>query len=182
MDQEQHAEWFTMQEAVCDQLRRRTERKGAITLVHLLIFPSFENSRGYQILRSKIEPRGGTLIRRVWRRDLDIEKFRTPVERLRHPRHLEPMLEENKLELRPDEVEALESEIKHLYLAARPERRRLGLDGTSYEMAFGDHWSGSRFNWWEQAPEAWEGLERLTQMILTIGDRGSEDASPTSSG
>jgi hypothetical protein len=34
----------------------------------------------------------------------------------------------------------------------------MGLDGTTYEISFGDWFGGSRFWWWESAPPGWEVL------------------------
>src|SRR5947209_15652530 len=48
----------------------------------------------------------------VWRSDLDREKFRSPVERLRHPKELAPTVEDEEVWLTEDIIQGFEQSIR----------------------------------------------------------------------
>jgi hypothetical protein len=177
MEQEQQGEWRALEEAARQRLRKGSERKDAVTLARLLVLPSFENYRGYQVLRWKFEPKAGAVVRFTWRREVDLEKLRTPVERVKYPRLIEPTVEEDETGLSVKAVNGFAAQISALQSPVLPQRTHFGLDGTTYEFAFGDDWVGSRFVWWGQVPAGWEGLERLARMVEQLGTPAPEDSS-----
>lgn len=82
VDREFHDEWRTL----TDQARFALEAGG--WSMRLGIFPPFADAR---VVGLVAEPRKPLSIEaRCWHRAIDAEKLRTPVERVRHPRPLQP--------------------------------------------------------------------------------------------
>jgi hypothetical protein len=92
----------------------------------------------------------------IWRSDLDAEKLRTPVERLRHPKDLAPTIEDDTLWLTAPDVEDFEGRFRGiavpLYLGPATVA---GCDGTSFEFRCDEILYGTSVHWWEDQPPEW---------------------------
>src|SRR5689334_2173965 len=80
----------------------------------------------------------------IWRSDLDTEKLKTPVERLKHPQDLAPTIEDDMVWLTEAEVEDFERRISGIavpfYLGPPTVA---GCDGTSFEFRCGEFFYGA---------------------------------------
>jgi hypothetical protein len=95
----------------------------------------------------------------VWRRDLDLPKFDSPVERLKYPSQLLPTLESEEFELNQTLAEELLARFHDISISPIPRRFSGGLDATLYELAFGhDRIGGGRLNWCDEPPDEWQAL------------------------
>jgi hypothetical protein len=97
--------------------------------------------------------------------DVDLEAMRTPVERIRHPRPYLPTIEADSV---PFDESALQATIESLRMTRIPvaiSSSRLGLDGTSYELTFGDEFNGVNLRWWCELPDEWSNLRTATAEI-----------------
>jgi hypothetical protein len=105
---------------------------------------------------------------RVWRSDLDWEKFRSPVERLKHPKDLTPAIESEVIWLTADEIKEMEQTIRGisipLYLGHVP---IAGCDGTSFEFRYHELFFGTSLHWWENFPTEWRPFTEAVVQIAT---------------
>lgn len=130
-----------------------------------LVLPAFTPTIAWDVFR---RPRLGhsddfILVRTTWRSDLDSEKVRTPVERLRHSRPLQPTIELNLLSVPSAELEQLSKELAELKLPIGAASHSYGIDGTFYEIAIDQSsvYSSSakcRLSWWHTPPAQWPGV------------------------
>ncbi|CAG0935750.1 hypothetical protein TFLX_04600 [Thermoflexales bacterium] len=91
MERQQIEEWRILEKEALRTLRDN-DRQDSIRFLQILTIPAFESAVSYEI-RQAGSPRHATrhfgVIAR-WRRDIDIAKFETPVERLKYPVSLSP--------------------------------------------------------------------------------------------
>jgi len=104
----------------------------------------------------------------IWRRDLDSEKLKTPVERLKHPKDLDPTIENDTLWLTNADVEDFEQRIRAIAvpLSLGPPTM-VGCDGTSFEFRCNEVFYGGSLHWWEDQPAEWR---PFTSVVRQIGD------------
>lgn len=104
----------------------------------------------------------------LWRSDLDLEKFTSPVERLRHPKDLTPMIEKDVVQLTDDEVKEMEQSIRGisipLYLG---QGSTAGCDGTLFEFKYDELVFGASLHWWENSPTEWRPFTEVVVRIVT---------------
>lgn len=108
-----------------------------------------------------------------WRRDLDADKFRNPVERLRHGTHIKPTIEIEHFRIPRATYDSIWNVLRELPPLSPNPTIPIGLDGTSYEFAWWDSESPNgpsrRYTWWEEIPPEWAilrtTLDRVFEMI-----------------
>lgn len=102
----------------------------------------------------------------IWRNDLDFDKLRTPVERLKHPKDLSPTIEDDTLWLTDTDVEDYLQRVRGisvpLYLGPATVA---GCDGTSFEFHCDEIFYGASLRWWEDQPSEWR---PFTMVIVQI--------------
>src|SRR5262249_44385887 len=125
--------------------------------LRLGVFPAFDPPEvlgigfaGRQVIRNRrlraegfVEARGRTLCT-----DVDAEKLRTPVERLRHPRKLEPTVRTREMQVGRSVLDQFLGGLEKVQVPALPIGRSLGCDGTRFEL-FAEsamHWCN--LGWW----------------------------------
>jgi hypothetical protein len=102
----------------------------------------------------------------VWRSDLDLEKFKSPVERLRHPKDLAPTIENEAVWLTGDDIEDFVQRIRGIsipFFLGSPSV--VGCDGTSFEFRYDELFFGGSLHWWEDRPLEWR---PFTEVVLNI--------------
>jgi len=103
---------------------------------------------------------------RRWRSDIDQEKFRSPVELLKHLNSLKPTIETEQFEL---DNKFIRNSMNHFYSINIPpivELQTFGLDGSTTEIQFGGSFLTSKFSWWNNPPEKWKELGDIVADIL----------------
>ena len=105
-----------------------------------------------------------------WRRELDLDKLRDPVERLKHPKELEPTIEEASIVLEPDFVARVVGDLASVSLPSiRPDESIVGLDGIRYRFAFSSGYSSIDISWWCNHPKAWqEAAKQIEEVVLRV--------------
>lgn len=159
MERENQIEWIRFQDTALEILRKIKHERGR-RLLQLLVIPSFEIVNSYNIFRiiSHNQPTSYLVKTVNWRYDLDLEKFRTPLERLKYPATLVPTLESKSSPITAETVEQILDQFRHISLPMWTDNKALGLDGTSYEIQLGDGFLLSRFHWWHEQPTEWQQL------------------------
>jgi hypothetical protein len=92
----------------------------------------------------------------VWRSDIDLEKLRTPVERLKHPKDLRPTIESESVQLSDAALQAIEFAIRDVavpFFVRGPSV--VGLDGTRFEFQYSRTCLLASLEWRENHPEEW---------------------------
>src|SRR5688572_8657727 len=104
LDSEQGREFSRLQADVTARLRQHffIDLQNGSHVFQYLILPAFDLPVAWDVF---VRPRRGyeaehVLLRTSWRVDLDREKFRTPVDRLRYPYPLVPTMEVHQLSAR----------------------------------------------------------------------------------
>src|ERR1700761_5133193 len=101
MEPDHMTEFLTLSEKARSLLRDVPERKGFFEVFSIWSYPSFVPSFRWTVYSPWL-PNGdekAIASHTVWQMNMDAEKFRNPVERLLHPRILEPTIEEEKFVL-----------------------------------------------------------------------------------
>jgi hypothetical protein len=116
----------------------------------------------------------------IWRSDLDLAKFITPVERLRHPQNLGPTMEGDMLWLTDAEVKDFERRIRGiavpLYLGPATVA---GCDGTRFEFRCDEVLYGVSLHWWEDLPIEWRPFTKVVrQIVAELENRRKENVQP----
>jgi hypothetical protein len=70
----------------------------------------------------------------IWNLESDLNKFASPVERLRHPSLIEPAIDCREAIADPGEARSLLDSIRRMQIPAIPNDARMGLDGTAFEV------------------------------------------------
>ena len=170
MDREHHEEWRRLERRALDVLRKGIglEEIGVRRILQVVETPSFRPASSWEIFEqnSRSAPVGHFAVCLRWRYDLDSEKFKTPLERLKHPRTIEPTMETHRVELKTAFVTAARSRLRKIAVPAYTEAETVGCDGTGYELAFGDAFLGARFTWWEIPPTPLQTLAEESRRIL----------------
>lgn len=141
-----------------------------------LILPSFTPPIAWDVFRRRRRGHEDefVLVRSTWRSDLDLEKLRSPVERLRHPYPLLPSLEVHQLSASSSELERLAVELAALRFPIGAPPSVGGVDGVTFEVAIEQppHYialaAKCRLSWWHKPPVEWEGLATWVQRAESI--------------
>jgi hypothetical protein len=194
MEQEQIREYGCLQDEIIVKLRSHgfVDGLGASHVFQYLILPSFTPPISWDVFRRprkgyenavvpvaseqdvdgvvEAPPRRGheddfVLVRSAWRSDLDLEKLRSPVERLRHPYPLVPSIEVHQLSAPSDELAQLAAKLAAIRLPIGASPSVYGIDGVTYEVAIEQPLYGiplsakCRLSWWHEIPAAWGELQ-----------------------
>lgn len=104
----------------------------------------------------------------IWRNDLDSDKLRTPVERLKHPKDLSPTIEDDTLWLTDTDVKDYQQRVRGisvpLYLGPATVA---GCDGTSFEFHCDEIFYGASLRWWEDQPSEWRPFTAVVVQIAS---------------
>jgi len=92
------------------------------------------------------------------RLDLDAEKFRDPVVRLRYPLVPEPTVEVSCIEISDDFIAATIAQLNSLNVPAHPGPTHAALDGTGYLLRIEGPQTNAEYQWRSTVTEAWEPL------------------------
>src|SRR5688500_9285604 len=97
MDTEQVKEWCFFEKRACEVVREgdTPAARGIRCLFQILMLPSFEPVVGWQIFQkvSQSKEKHYFATRTCWSRNEDVQKFVSPIERLKHPRELNPTIQ-----------------------------------------------------------------------------------------
>ena len=103
---------------------------------------------------------------RRWRSDIDQEKFRSPVELLKHLGSLKPTIETGRFAV---SNEFCRESLNRFYSVIIPpivELETFALDGSTTEIQLGGSFLNSKFSWWNNPPEKWKELGDIVADIL----------------
>lgn len=123
------------------------------SVMSLLMVPSFEDPQLVAVRETARKV--PEVIWRRWRRGLDREKYRTPVERLRNPREIAPLIESRSASLDANWLSNARKDLQSLRVPALSASRQLVLDGTAFELRANLGSSSSHFRWWQEGPSEW---------------------------
>lgn len=136
MTQEQGEEFGRLREKITTQLRQREfiNAPTARPVFQFLVLPTWAPLTAWDVYRRGDVEGSLTLVRSCWRWDVDVEKFRSPIERLKHPGQISPTLEINQLNVDPDSLRQLVAELPLVEMHPEPSPN-VTLDGVRYELA-----------------------------------------------
>jgi hypothetical protein len=168
VEQEHVLEYGRLHKDVVVKLRHHAFVDGleAGHVFQYLILPSFTPPISWDVFRRRRRGHEDdfVLVRSTWRSDLDLEKLRSPVERLRHPYPLIPSVELHQLNATSSEVAQLAAELAALRLPIGAPPSVGGIDGVTYEVAIEQPphhialTAKCRLTWWHRPPVEWDGL------------------------
>ena len=69
-----------------------------------------------------------------------------------------------------EEAEGILQILKEVSISVMP-AYVLGLDGTMYELYVGCGLNEARFQWWEEIPEGWESLGKVSNALLKLAGK-----------
>ena len=150
----------------------RSAKSGRFVL-HILVLPSFDPSTSFELYEQSHHTSGGKLFthllaQTIWRMDIDLRKFPSPVERLLL-REILPTYETNQVRLEQALAESVISKFTSVQIPAMLEDpKRIGIDGTLYEVAFGSSMVNARYGWWQAPPAEWQELAEATHETIQI--------------
>jgi hypothetical protein len=178
LEHEQVREYGRLQNDIIVRLRHHAfvDDLKASHVFQYLILPSFTPPVAWDVFqrRRRDHEDDFVLVRSSWRSDLDLEKLRTPVERLRHPYPLVPTLEVHQLNAPSAELAHLSIELAAMKLpiGARPSVG--GVDGVTYEVAIAQPphsiplAASCRLSWWHEPPTEWDNLAAWLQQAEAV--------------
>lgn len=123
-------------------------------LVRLKVLPAFADPMVIGVQRG----RSPSVVWRSWCKQEDLNAFRSPVERMKHPRPFVPTLREVSAPADPQQVEALLRRFRVLQVPAYVPSEVAALDGVSFDLLIGGQMAESRFHWWGDHPAQWRPL------------------------
>jgi len=168
LDPEHFEEWCALEQQAMERLRRGCipSGSGLQRKIQLLVLPSFTEASSWEICQETFENAEYVAIHSIWHRKADIAKLESPVVRLRHPRPLVPTIEARRWSLETAWVDARRKELTAFTIPAIVDSRGIGLDGTSYEVAFDAGLAQARYRWWHEPPSEWRALHLWLQQTL----------------
>lgn len=138
--------------------------------LQLLVRPSFEGCFAWDLFRVP-EHRGSAerfvLCKTTWRREFDHQRLSG----LNGPHPVGPAgptFAAATFGMKPLDAERVMSQLRGLSAPLEIVEPRIGLDGTHFELAFGDHSASARFRWWNEPPKAWAELGRFFDETLAM--------------
>ena len=103
----------------------------------------------------------------IWQSDIDLEKFRSPTDRLRYPKDLVPTFQEEVAWLSPVTIEKFCEKIRCIAIPiflAQPSIA--GCDGTRFEFRYDQLFFGAQMHWWEDQPQEWRSFTSTVAQIV----------------
>jgi hypothetical protein len=151
--------------------------KRAPLLFRVIVEPSFTAVRSWDVFQIYLEQEKSSFLAVCtrWRRDIDLERAFTPIERLRYRTNsgegLQPLMETHNVPLEATDIERLLNRFGSVNLAlahlVQP-LTSLGLDGTKYRVVIGNSMSKLDVSWWESGPVGWRSLVETTNDFLKL--------------
>lgn len=172
VEREQMEEFSALRELAYQALRHGIHAKqlGTRQICQLLVLPSFSNPVCWDVTEGG--PRkvvGETrLYRSTWRMDLDSQALSSPVERLKHPREYKPTLETQWVSINKGELEVELARINDIRIPLAVSSSAIGIDGTSFELSFGDSFGCARIRWWCELPDDWRELRPVINDLESL--------------
>lgn len=103
----------------------------------------------------------------TWKRSEDFDKLRDPVERLRHPKVLQPTIEESSSTVDAATVAQVIADLAAVSLpSVCPADQVLGLDGVAYRFAFSRGFFSLDLSWWCDQPGVWRATTKQIEDIV----------------
>jgi hypothetical protein len=170
MDADLTAEWQDLVRRAHESLRagarapRRYER-----VMQVVVLPSFRACSCYELFASRSD--SGDAFRAahsIWNLESDLNKFASPVERLRHPSLIEPPIDCREAIADPGEARSLLDSIRRMQIPAIPNDARMGLDGTAVEVTLGATFHALHARWWEAPPTDWEAVGQAADELMGL--------------
>jgi hypothetical protein len=172
MESEQLEEWRTLQKSAKAILRKGyTGNHPGSRVFQLLIIPSFTSAVSIEAYAQSEDTNDYWFVRMLWEWDKDYEKFRTPVERLRHPFPLSPTIKSEMLILKDIFPGRIIQKLRSVQIPAWVESKAIGLDGTMYELLLGEGYLEVRYSWWECPPTEWKPLAEIATSIQEFAEK-----------
>lgn len=172
MQSEQQQELYRLTDEAADALNAVPE-SGSFTHVfsywRLPAFYDHTRTTLYTPNRSDGEKRPFITIT-TWRRDVDLDKLRDPIERLKHPKFLNPTIEESAFDVSPGSVADAVATLSEISLPAlRPIEKVVGLDGIGFRFSFSQGFYALDISWWMERPQAWNlATGRLEELVARL--------------
>lgn len=135
--------------------------------LQLLVLPSFGNLEAwdlFQVVRKG--QRDNVLVHSTWRRDIDLEAFRSPVERLKHPPKYQPTFDAESVELSAEELNKTLEPLRTMRIPLFADVSTVSIDGLGYELAVGCVTELARLRWCNRAPEPWAPVQAYVDEML----------------
>lgn len=158
--QPEHVHQFTQ---LADRARSQLAA-GSSWRLRLTVEPSFDPPMvlgiDQEVSRdTDVGARGLRAICRTWDRVADEDKFRSPVERLRHSRVLEPTIIERSAAISEHKLTSILLPLTEARIAVLPTTTRaLVLDGVGYELLVNATTVRACYRWWSTNPAEWREL------------------------
>ncbi len=173
MEKQQSSEALALEQQVTDALRSYvfSQLPKSEHIAQVLVLPTFEPHEAWDVYSQEKAPgeREYSVVHTRWRKDLDLEKLRSPVERLKYPAVLYPTIEVVTLMLDRHIAQGLLAKLAMTQIFIRAAPDHWGLDGTMFELMVGSYpWAACRFVWWESPPPAWSELKEIVDEMLRI--------------
>jgi hypothetical protein len=157
MNQELVDEFDAMRTNVVHKLRQGFYASGRQPLLQYLVYPTFAPVVAYDVSADRRD--GRQLIRSQWRYDIDVEKFRNPIEILRWPRPFIATVEVHRLTVAPEKLDELLDELRTIQIPFSPPSTGITLDGTRREVMLHAPYE-IRVSWTESSvPEGWDAID-----------------------
>jgi len=170
MEQEQQEAWHSFERNVVSRTREEYHpgEAGVMCLLRIIVDPSFDPLVSWRVCRQSSRSEGDVYFALFsrWRRDEDVKKFLTPIERLKHPRTLTPTVENGRVELDGKFVEDVMRRFETASIPAFIAEHIIGADGESYELTIGSHFLEAKYSWWVSPPAGWVSLGRIVRDVL----------------
>jgi hypothetical protein len=163
MEPEHLREWSELRDKARSMLRSGLPQSCKDQrIVQVIEMPSFHPWTSWELYEQP-RPRGpksGVVVQAIWKADLDADKFRDPVTRLRHPRIVQPTITASVTAVAEDFLILTANELRELSLPICPGDCPLVLDGTGFEMTAGNCFAVVTYRWTESPPDSWLPLHR----------------------
>jgi hypothetical protein len=170
-DMERVLEIQRLNRLALDRLNALPETDAYICIFSFWTLPSFRDQNRVSVYTPHPRSRESDLVpfmsKTTWRRTADLDKVRNPVERLKHPRELEPTMEEATKSLSPSLVDDAVRELSTIEVPSlMPNEVVLGLDGVRFRFLFNKGYYGLDLSWWAHLPSAWQEPTQRIQAIV----------------
>jgi hypothetical protein len=179
LEQELSKEWSEFQTAAIKTIRLgrmdKLEVSSQNRVLQILFVPSFEDVTSWEIIKvTKFRQVSYYLVRSIWLRNEDIEKFRTPVERLKYPRPCPPTVKYSSSQLERDFIEDWIKSIEDMELSLAFKDAGFQIDGNYYEICFESFLTGLRI-WWQNPPTRWKAFTDRVMELMSYLQRIVQD-------
>lgn len=171
MEPEQRTEFDRLRTSVVEGFRNGLFLGDAgLRIVQFLVLPSFDDFVCWE-LRSRPRRKAATETRLNqirWAFGADCDAFRSPAERLKHPRPFRPSVATRSALVAMSTFEVAVDRLASVAIRLMPKSAPSGLDGTGYELALGDYFCNSRVAWWVRLPAEWKDLDPPLTEFLSL--------------